>query len=71
MRLSAIVSGVNVDEELRALREDGSPIEGLYVAGNTAGQFYSGVDYPLSIAGLSIGRAITFGYVAGENAALR
>lgn len=71
VRLSAIVSGVNVDEELRALREDGSPIEGLYVAGNTAGQFYSGVDYPLSIAGLSIGRAITFGYVAGENAALR
>lgn len=71
VRLSAIVSGVNVDEQLRALREDGTPIEGLYVAGNTAGQFYSGVDYPLSIAGLSVGRAITFGYVAGENAALR
>lgn len=69
VRLSAIVSGVDVDEQLRVLDENGEPIGGLYAAGNTAGRFFSGVDYPLSIAGLSVGRAITTGYVAGESAA--
>ena len=42
------------------------PIRGLYAAGNASGGFYGGVDYPMNIEGLSIGRAVTAGYVAGR-----
>ncbi|MFR3273263.1 MAG: hypothetical protein ACLTQI_05300 [Slackia sp.] len=34
--------------------------------GNASGQFFGGVDYPMDIEGLSIGRAITSGYVCGS-----
>ena len=37
--------------------------------GNASGQFFGGVDYPLDIEGLSIGRAITSGYVTGAHVA--
>ena len=36
-------------------------------AGNASGSFFSG-NYPRHIPGTSIGRAITFGYVAAESA---
>ena len=42
------------------------PIEGLFAVGNASGQFYGGVDYPMDVEGLSIGRAITSGYVTGR-----
>lgn len=69
VRVSAITSGIVVDKDLRVLDGDGEPIKGLFAAGNTAGRFFGGVDYPLDIAGLSVGRAITGGYVAGKIAA--
>lgn len=34
--------------------------------GNVAGGFYGGIDYPMDVLGLSIGRAITQGYLAGK-----
>lgn len=69
VRVSAILGGVNVDETLHVLDAENNQIPGLFAAGNTAGGFYGAVDYPSGIAGLSVGRAVTFGYVAGENAA--
>ncbi len=33
------------------------------------GCFYGGVDYPMDVLGLSIGRAITGGYLAGKHVA--
>ena len=69
VRLSAIVSGILVNTDMQVVDAEGNAIKGLYAAGNTSGGFFSGVDYPLGIAGLSIGRAITGGYVAGRNAA--
>jgi 3-oxosteroid 1-dehydrogenase len=53
--------GLRTDERARVLREDGTPIAGLYAAGNTSaavmGRSYAG-------AGATIGPAMTFGYIA-------
>ena len=53
--------GLVTDERARVLRGDGSPIPGLYAAGNASaavmGHSYAG-------AGATIGPAMTFGYIA-------
>ena len=53
--------GLRTDERARVLRDDGSPIAGLYAAGNASapvmGHSYAG-------AGATIGPAMTFGYIA-------
>ena len=58
--------GPVIDAAARVLRLDGAPIPGLYGAGNCiaspAGQGYWG-------AGGTIGPALTYGYLAGRNAA--
>lgn len=65
-RKSSILAGLVVDKSLQCLDGDMKPIRGLYAAGNASGGFYGGVDYPMNIEGLSIGRAVTTGYVAGR-----
>ena len=69
VRVSAITSGMLVDENHQALDADGKPIQGLYLIGNLGGGFYGGVDYPLTVFGLSLGRCYTFGYLAGRHVA--
>jgi 3-oxosteroid 1-dehydrogenase len=51
--------GLRTDARARVLQPDGTPIAGLYAAGNAAvmGHSYAG-------AGATIGPAMTFGYVA-------
>jgi 3-oxosteroid 1-dehydrogenase len=53
--------GLRTDERARVLRRDGTPIPGLYAAGNASaavmGHSYAG-------AGATIGPAMTFGYIA-------
>ena len=60
--------GIKCDLDMRALTEDDQPVGGLYVAGNTMGGRFL-VEYPVTVAGISLGTAITFGKLAGENAA--
>lgn len=69
VRVSTICSGMLVDENHQALDADGKPIKGLYLIGNLGGGFYGGVDYPLTVFGLSLGRCYTFGYLAGKHVA--
>jgi fumarate reductase flavoprotein subunit len=69
VRVSAITSGVLVDENHQALDADGKAIKGLYLIGNLGGGFYGGVDYPLTVFGLSLGRCYTFGYLTGRHVA--
>ena len=69
VRVSAICSGMLVDENHQALNAEGQPIKGLYVIGNLGGGFYGGVDYPLTVFGLSLGRCYTFGYLTGRHVA--
>lgn len=65
-QISAIPAGLLTDENSQCLDENREPIPGLFAAGNCAGCFYGDNDYSLSTMGLSIGRCITFGYLAGQ-----
>ena len=60
--------GLRTDSRARVLREDGTPIPGLYAAGNASasvmGHSYAG-------AGATIGPAMTFGYIAARTMAAR
>ena len=58
--------GLVTDERSRVLREDGQVIPGLYAAGNSA-ESVMGRTYPG--AGGTIGPALTFGFLAAEDAA--
>lgn len=69
LRITATFSGLEVDENSAVLTESGTAIEGLYAIGNCAGGFMRGVDYPMTVAGLSLGRAYTFGYLVGKQVA--
>lgn len=64
--LSTIIHGVNVNADMQVLDKDGQPIEGLFAIGNCAGNFFGSPDYPMTIPGLSLGRAHTQGYVVGR-----
>lgn len=63
-----MVSGLMVDSNCRVLDENNEVIPGLYASGNTAGNRFA-QDYPCITMGISHGFAITFGKLAGENAA--
>ncbi len=60
--------GVAVDARARALREDGSVIEGLYAIGNCSSPV-TGSTYPAS--GSTLAPAMVFGFVAGGDVASR
>lgn len=58
--------GLVCDEHSRVLREDGSPIKGLYATGNTSAPVM-GAEY--AGPGATIGPSIVFGYLAARHAA--
>jgi 3-oxosteroid 1-dehydrogenase len=60
--------GLVINERAQVLREDGSVIDGLYAAGNTAASVM-GNTYPGG--GSTLGPAMTFGYLAALHAADR
>lgn len=70
-QVSAIPAGLLVNEDGVVLDSEDQMIEGLYAAGNCSGCFYGDVDYSLDTMGLSIGRCITTGYLAGKTVAGR
>lgn len=57
---------MRVDAQGRVLREDGTPIAGLYACGNDMGSIMNG-NYPGP--GVTLGPALTFGYIAGRHLA--
>jgi tricarballylate dehydrogenase len=58
--------GVRTDAEARVVTPAGTPIPGLYAAGEVTGLYYH--EYP---AGTSVIRGVTFGRIAGAHAAAR
>jgi predicted oxidoreductase len=59
-------AGLKVDGQGRALNELGAVIPGLYAVGNDACSIMGG-NYPG--AGITLGPALTFGYIAGQSIA--
>jgi succinate dehydrogenase/fumarate reductase flavoprotein subunit len=59
-------AGIKTDENARALDADGRPIAGLYAVGNDMATIMGG-NYPG--AGITLGPALTFGYIAGRHVA--
>ena len=68
--LLCTLDGVHIDTQMRALCEDGSAIEGLYVVGNDSGCYYDD-GYINTSTGNATGRSLTFGRRAGKMAAAR
>jgi fumarate reductase flavoprotein subunit len=62
------LGGVWVNKKLQVLKADGTPVPGLYAAGNTVGRRF-GDSYFQELCGLSNGLADTHGYIAGRTAA--
>jgi hypothetical protein len=60
--------GLDTDAEGRVLNSEFKPIKGLYAAGNNAGGRFITV-YQSPIAGISIGMAVTEGFLLGERLA--
>ena len=58
--------GMKVDARARVLREDGTPIAGLYACGNDMGSIMNG---NCPGPGIMLGPALTFGYIAGRHLA--
>ncbi|MBR2835944.1 MAG: FAD-binding protein [Coriobacteriales bacterium] len=63
----ATVGGLTIDGNCSVLDQNDCPIPGLFACGNASGNFFAG-NYARHIPGTSIGRAVTFGYVAAESA---
>ncbi|MFB6448514.1 FAD-dependent oxidoreductase [Bradyrhizobium tunisiense] len=58
--------GMKVDALARVLREDGTPVAGLYACGNDMGSIMNG---NCPGPGIMLGPALTFGYIAGRHLA--
>jgi succinate dehydrogenase/fumarate reductase flavoprotein subunit len=61
-------TGLDTDAEGRVLNSEFKPIKGLYAAGNNAGGRFI-VVYQTPLSGISIGMAMTEGYMLGERLA--
>lgn len=59
-------AGLRTDGQARVLDPDGQPIAGLYAAGNDMSSVMAG-HYPSG--GITLGPAMTFGFIAGHHAA--
>ncbi len=64
------MDGIHINTDMNAVDADGNPIEGLYVAGDCSGGYFD-TSYPNLLAGAAAGRSVTFGRLAGKNAAHR
>ena len=64
------MDGIKIDTNINAVDTNGNPIEGLYVAGDCSGGYFD-TSYPNLLAGAAAGRSVTFGRLAGKNAAKR
>lgn len=68
--LLVTLGGLEIDENQQVLDSEKNPIKGLWAAGNCSGSFFFD-DYPITVSGVSHGRACTGGRRAGQFAAAK
>lgn len=69
VEVAVSTAGLITNADSECLDEGGKPIPGLYAVGNNAGGLF-GIDYnEVTVPGISIGRAVTFGYLLGQHLA--
>ncbi len=66
--LLATQDGIRINTDMHAIDENNEAIPGLYVCGDTSGGFM-GKSYFNLVTGMACGRSMTFGRLAGQNAA--
>jgi len=59
------LNGVITNGDCQALDADRAVIEGLFAVGNCQGNFFGGLEHQMVIPGMSLGRAMTTGRIAG------
>ncbi|MDR2452964.1 MAG: FAD-dependent oxidoreductase [Bifidobacteriaceae bacterium] len=59
------LNGIITNANCEALDENHEVIEGLYAVGNCQGNYFGGLEHQMVIPGMSLGRAMTTGRVAG------
>lgn len=59
------LDGIVIDDNMRAMDEEGNVIPGLYVNGNDSGGYFANT-YPNLSTGMACGRTVTFGYLLGK-----
>lgn len=59
------LNGIITNGDCQALDVNRGIIDGLYVTGNCQGNYFGGLEHPMIIPGMSLGRAMTTGRVAG------
>ena len=59
------LDGCRINTDMQVIREDGTPIEGLYATGDCTGGMFAN-NYPNLFTGLACGRTMTFGRRAAK-----
>ena len=59
------MDGCRINTDMQVIREDGTPIEGLWATGDVTGGFFAN-NYPNLFTGLACGRTMTFGRRAAK-----
>lgn len=67
--LLTMCGGLRTNINGQVLDSEDKPIQGLYVCGSAAGEFFGAGDYPTYVPGIGHGRCVTFGRIVGINAA--
>lgn len=66
-KILVTVSGLIINDHAQVLDGNEKVIEGLYAAGNASGGMFA-VSYPRHLPSTSVGRCVTYGYVAAKHA---
>ncbi len=64
-RLLCALGGLVINENMQVIDTDGNIIENLYACGNNSGNWFGGLEHPMVIPGMSLGRAAVTGHLVG------
>jgi fumarate reductase flavoprotein subunit len=66
--LLCALGGLVINDRMEVIDKERNVIPGLYACGNNSGNWFGGLEHPMIIPGMSLGRAVVTGYLAGLSA---